>query len=260
MALKMRWTDHGGSGPTLLLVHGFLMSQAQWQPNIAALRQVCRPVTVDLWGHGASPAPTQAEWYRPERIVAELDSIRAALEIERWLLCGYSLGGALTLRYALSHPERVIAHAFTNSTSALADGAMRAKMRQGQQRQIQQLRTEGSAALRKIAVHPRFATRIAPDLLAPILLDAEKLSAEGVAFIMSELTPAASVRTEVGSNQRPLLLICGTEEQRFQPFRDYAETQVPQLTIAELAVGHAVNLEDVDGFNQQLCQFIEAQR
>ena len=46
-------------------------------------------------------------------------------------VCGQSLGATLTLRYALDHPERVLAQVFTNSTSALADSDWVAGVRAG---------------------------------------------------------------------------------------------------------------------------------
>ena len=106
---------HGTAGPHLLLVHGLLSSREQWTPNLAALTQHYRPVIVELLGHGRSPSPEDPAAYRPEAIVADLERIRSALGVERWLVCGQSLGAALTLRYALRHPERVIAQVFTNS-------------------------------------------------------------------------------------------------------------------------------------------------
>ena len=48
---------HPGSGPFLLLVHGFLCSRAQWTPNLEALGAVCRPVVVELYGHGPLAEP-----------------------------------------------------------------------------------------------------------------------------------------------------------------------------------------------------------
>ena len=58
--------ETGGTGPYLLLVHGFLSSRAQWRPNLEGLRRFCRPVVVELWGHGRSPTPDDPEAYRVE--------------------------------------------------------------------------------------------------------------------------------------------------------------------------------------------------
>jgi len=120
---------HHGDGPYALLVHGILSSRAQWLPNLDAVRTVCRPVVVELWGHGRSPEPSDPEAYTPDAYVEAFDRVRRSLGVESWLIIGQSLGAALTLRYALSHPERAIAQVFTNSSSALADEVWRTRMR-----------------------------------------------------------------------------------------------------------------------------------
>jgi len=68
--------DVPGRGPCLLLIHGFLSSRAQWRPNIDSLGAVCRPVVMELYGHGRSPAPKDVGCYRTERYAAAIDRIR----------------------------------------------------------------------------------------------------------------------------------------------------------------------------------------
>ena len=98
---------HPGSGPALLLVHGFLSGPGQWHGNLTALGEVCQPVTVSLLGHGESPSPSSALAYQPEAYVGYFDEIRQEVGAEKLLLCGYSFGAGLTYRYVLAHPERV---------------------------------------------------------------------------------------------------------------------------------------------------------
>ena len=119
--MDLPYRVHPGDGPPLLLVHGFLTGPGQWQANLDDLARFCTPVTVTLWGHAGAPSPENPRAYDPGSYVDAFEDIRRALGAERWCLLGYSLGAGLTLRYAFEHPERVIGHAFTNSTSALAD-------------------------------------------------------------------------------------------------------------------------------------------
>ena len=78
MAMRLHWQVHPGTGPYLLLVHGFLMGPNQWHPNLAALGAGCQPVVVDLLGHGDSPAPVDVECYRPSAYVKAFEAIRQA--------------------------------------------------------------------------------------------------------------------------------------------------------------------------------------
>ncbi|PON15417.1 hypothetical protein C2W62_23895 [Candidatus Entotheonella serta] len=57
---------HDGTGPYLLMVHGFLSSRSQWKLNLDALCQVSRPVVVELWGHGRSPSPDDPHCYHSD--------------------------------------------------------------------------------------------------------------------------------------------------------------------------------------------------
>ena len=77
--MHLHWQTHGGNGPYLLLVHGMLCSRAQWLWNLPALKRVCRPVTVELWGHGRSPSPETVGHYAPKHYITEFEAIREQL-------------------------------------------------------------------------------------------------------------------------------------------------------------------------------------
>ena len=257
MAMTLHWQVHPGTGPYLLLVHGFLMGPNQWHPNLAALGAACQPVVVDLLGHGRSPAPEDAGCYQPSAYVEVFETIRQALGTERWLLCGYSLGAGLTMRYALLHPQRIIGHAFTNSTSALADAEQVALWRAEGEASAARILAGGRKAIERIPVHPRFARRIDPASRALVLADAARLKPQGVANAIRYTTPAASVRAELGDNQPPALLLNGTRERRFQAHRNYIAQNMRHAKIVDLDAGHAVNLEAATAFNQALTEFVE---
>ncbi len=254
--MQLHFETHGGVGPHLLLVHGFLMSRAQWSPNLTALARVCRPVVVELLGHGRSAAPTDAAPYHPDAYVAAFDEIRRALGVERWWLCGYSLGAGLTIRYALTHPDRVFGHAFTNSTSAFADVAQIEAWRSGAADSAAKIEAGGIDAIERMPVHPRHAKRLPTDLYDALMSDAARLSPLGIANTLRYTNPNATIRGRVRDNTLPALLICGREETRFATHREFARTQMPDLSIVDLAVGHGVNMEDPRGFNQALADFI----
>ena len=126
--LSLYYEVKGTQGPYILMLHGVLSSRVQWQANIDALSVFGRPVVVELFGHGRSPTPDKAASYRPEAYCSEFERIRKEIGADKWFVVGNSLGGALTLRYSLTYPQRIIAQAFTNSSSALADQNMSKKM------------------------------------------------------------------------------------------------------------------------------------
>lgn len=250
------WEVHPGTGPFLLLVHGFLSSRAQWAPNLGPLGDVCRPVTLELFGHGRSPAPEQDVPYTPEGYVAAMDAIRAELGVDSWFVCGYSLGGALTIRYALTHPQRVIGQVFTNSMSAFADAALVKQWSQTGQQSGDAIERGGMAAIERIPVHPKHARRLPSDIRDALLRDTELLDPRGVANTIRHTTPEASVRADIGTNRVPALLACGRFEKRFEPHRSFAEKHMPRLRVVEMDAGHGVNMQDAVRFNSAVADFI----
>ena len=115
------WEVHRGNGLYLLMVHGFLSSRAQWMPNIEALSEKATPVVVELLGHGRSGGPKSPDAYHPDEYVKMFEEIRRRLGIDTWFVCGQSLGACLTLRYALTHPDRINAQIFTNTVAGFAE-------------------------------------------------------------------------------------------------------------------------------------------
>lgn len=253
---RLHYLVHEGNGPPLLMLHGVLSSNAQWMPNIEALRSVATPVTVELWGHGDSPSPTDVERYRPSGYIEEFERIREELGAERWFLCGYSLGAGITIRYTFSHPERVLAHVFTNSASAFADRATRERFTRDPEQMIARFEQGGLEAIEAIPVHPKHASRLPRDVYDALCADSKRLDPGGVARTMAYTNAGASVRDELGRNTRPALLAFGRHEKRFQPNAEFAKANMPHLSVVALEAGHAVNAQDAEGFNTAVTEFL----
>lgn len=253
--LKLHVEVHPGEGPPLLLVHGMLAGRSQWAPNLAALSRVASPVVVELWGHGRSPAPDDPALYHPDAFVRFFDAIRAELGVERWLVCGASLGAALTLRYTLDHSERVIAQVFTNSVSALADEAWVAATRASATSMAEVIAAADRYALERLPIHPSRAQRIPPETHRALLDDAALVEPRALAHIWRHTLPDSSVRERIAENRVPTLLVCGEHEKRFAPHREHAERTMPALEVVGVAAGHAVNLEASQAFDEATTSF-----
>ena len=78
-----------------------------------------------------------------EGIRVLVERTREALGAERWYTVGQSLGAALSLRYGVTHPDRVIAQAFTNSSSALGTDGFFQRIRENTGKTAETLRREG---------------------------------------------------------------------------------------------------------------------
>ena len=98
-----------GEGPAVVLLHGICSSGRDWRKFIPALtRAGYQAITIDLLGHGDSAKPLDTRLYTTECAYAALVACIDALDLsEPFHLVGHSLGGYMSLRYALDHPQRL---------------------------------------------------------------------------------------------------------------------------------------------------------
>lgn len=98
---------YGLGGQAVLLVHGFGTNSFVWRnigPSIALANLTA--FAVDMFGYGASDRPTDAD-YGIAAQAEYLDRGLTALRMARATVVGLDLGGAVALRFAAAHPERV---------------------------------------------------------------------------------------------------------------------------------------------------------
>jgi pimeloyl-ACP methyl ester carboxylesterase len=94
-----------GTGPPIILIHGFGGSMWQWEHQQQALSQHFRTLTLDLPGSGLSDKPDID--YLPDQILDFCLGFMDALQIPQATLIGNSLGAGLAMGMALTHPDRV---------------------------------------------------------------------------------------------------------------------------------------------------------
>ena len=99
-----------GSGPALLLLHGFPQSSAMWRELVPALARRFTVVCADLRGYGRSSCPPSTADHAPysKRAMArDMVAVMRELGHDRFAIAGHDRGGRVAYRLALDHPERV---------------------------------------------------------------------------------------------------------------------------------------------------------
>jgi pimeloyl-ACP methyl ester carboxylesterase len=96
-----------GSGPALLLVHGFGGAKEDFADRIDALAARQRVITFDHRGHGESDDPPDVAAYSLDRMAADVSGVADALGVGSFRLLGHSMGGMVARRVVLPAPGRV---------------------------------------------------------------------------------------------------------------------------------------------------------
>lgn len=104
-----------GSGTPMVLLHGGPGAGSFYLKPFEALGDDRPIVRYDQMGAGKSDRLTDTTLMTIPRFVEELDSLRRALKIDRWILNGHSWGTVLALEYYQAHPEHVAAIVFGSS-------------------------------------------------------------------------------------------------------------------------------------------------
>jgi pimeloyl-ACP methyl ester carboxylesterase len=102
--------DVCGSGPAIMLLHGGGSSRQEWQEAgyVERLKKEFTVISVDMRGHGESDKPTDFSSYSVERMEQDFLAVADACGVDRFVLCGYSLGGNVG-RYLAVRSDRVTA-------------------------------------------------------------------------------------------------------------------------------------------------------
>ncbi len=96
-----------GTGPGLMLVHGFGGAKEDFADHVPELARDHAVVVFDHRGHGASDKPDDLAAYSLDRLVADTIAVADAVGLDRFRLLGHSMGGMVARRVVLQHPARV---------------------------------------------------------------------------------------------------------------------------------------------------------
>lgn len=103
---QVHYCDSGGDGQVIVALHGICDALQTWDEWTEAMKGRYRIVRPDLPGFGLTGPAADGD-YSKEAYVAFLEDFLRKLKIEKCILIGNSLGGAIAWNYALSYPERI---------------------------------------------------------------------------------------------------------------------------------------------------------
>lgn len=233
----------GHGSPTILCVHGSGGDSSVWGSQFEGLAPDCTLIAPDLPGHGATHG---RGGYSIEDYASWIEAFAEALGLHRFILMGYSMGGAIGQAMAHAYPTRV-------AGLILVSTAMRFVVAP---EYLKVLQKDFHRAARA-SCDSAYAPGVAPELyhrgLEMLLSNGGEAMYEDV-FACTQFDATAWA----GKISVPALVISGNHDTITPPEagRELAE-KLPQCDFISFAkAGHMVMQEAADGFNAAVRQFI----
>lgn len=121
---RIAYVIHGDpkSSNRVVLLHSLAMDHTFWNPVAQALSSEAAVLTVDCRGHGASDKP--AGPYTVEQFADDLAQLMTHIGWESAVVAGASMGGCISLAFAIRHPARTKGIGLFDTTSCYGDNAL----------------------------------------------------------------------------------------------------------------------------------------
>lgn len=248
--------DDCGSGPAVLLIHGFPLNRQMWQPQLLPLADAgYRVIAPDLRGFGASDAPLDG--YSMDGFADDLIALLDGLNIEQAVVGGMSMGGYILMNLLERYPQRVRAACFIATKSSAEDEVGRAR------------RSAMAAEAERLGANP-IIKMFAELLFAPISMEERPELIARVTSWMRDTNPRALAGGMLAMRDRkdytpylphfrqPSLVIGGALDRAASP--DALQVLSAGLPCSQSVMienaGHMVNMEQPEEFNATLLRFL----
>ncbi len=240
--VKIHYEVHG-SGPTILLSHGYSSTARMWDGQIAALKDRYRVVVWDMRGHGESDYPTDQSLYSEALTVGDMKALLDEVAAEKAIIAGLSLGGYMSLAFAASHPERVRALMLFDTGPGFKKDEARAKWNETAHQRAANLEAKGLAALNS-----------SDEVKLTRHRDASGLARAARGMLAQENDRVIQSLDKVAV---PTLVLVGADDTNFLAATDYMAGKIKQaIKVVVADAGHAANLHQPVLFNRAVETFL----
>ena len=234
-----------GSGPPLLLTHGYSSTSAMWQGQIEPLSKHHKLVLWDMRGHGQSDYPDDAKAYSEALTVADMAALLDAVGATSAIVGGLSLGGYMSLAFYRAHPERVRALLIIDTGPGFKKDEAREAWNKRAHETGERFEREGLAVLKSAS---RERSDVSHRDASGLARAARGMLTQRDARVI-ELLPNIEV---------PSLIVVGAEDTPFLAASDYMAGKIPAAKKVVIpAAGHAVNIDQPQAFIDAVLPFLD---
>ena len=233
-----------GSGPVILLTHGYSATAQMWKGQIEPLTKKHTLVTWDMRGHGQSDYPADQSAYSEEATVGDMAAILDAVGAKKAIVGGLSLGGYMSLAFYRVHPERVNALLIIDTGPGFKKDDAREVWNKRAGETGDRYDKEGLAVLKSGSAERAYAVHRSADGLARA---ARGMLAQKNSAVIESL-PNIKV---------PSIVIVGSNDTPFLAASDYMASKIPGCKKAVIPdAGHAANIDQPKAFNEAVLGFL----
>jgi pimeloyl-ACP methyl ester carboxylesterase len=235
-----------GSGPPLLLTHGYSSTSAMWQGQIAALSKQHKLILWDMRGHGQSDYPGDAAAYSEALTVGDMAALLDKADAPRAIVGGLSLGGYMSLAFYRAHPERVRALLIIDTGPGFKKDDARDAWNKRAHETGDRFEREGLDVL-KLASRERSSV---------IHRDASGLARAARGMLTQR---DAGVIETLPHIKVPALVVVGADDTPFLAASDYMAAKIPGAKKVVIpAAGHAANIDQPRAFIDAVLSFLDS--
>lgn len=253
----------GGSGPPLLLLHGFTGDHRTWLPLVKHWKESYQLIMVDILGHGKSNSPSNPNRYNIKSVASDLAFFLGKLNIEKAHVLGYSMGGRLALTFAILYPEKVTSLILESSSPGL-EFAEEKKARVEQDEKLANMILD--QGLEKFVHYwediPLFSSQKQLEVKVQEQMRNQRLEQNPIGLANSLKGMGTGKQPswwqELSNLKRPLLLLCGELDTKFCQLNGKMKDYAPHAQLYMfLEAGHAIHVEKPNYFGTIVKKFID---
>lgn len=255
--LELEFTDTGGEGIPVVLLHAFPLNSGEWEPQVGSLGDRYRLIAPDLKGFGRSSAPADRSLYSMDAYADEVKGLLDHLGVKRVVLTGLSMGGYIAFAFWRRYRNAVEALVLAD-TRAEADAPEGVEKRTSQQKTVAE---QGIAPLVDAlpgALLGNTTRAKKPDVVAraEALMDNP---AEGYIGALEAMKRRPDSTEDLAAISVPTLIVVGEEDALTPPelSRKMHEHVGGSRLVAIPEAGHISNLEAPEAFTGALADFLK---
>ena len=246
----------------ILFLHGFTGCANDWTFLFNKLPQKFAPVAIDLIGHGDTDSPENQSHYSCGSIIYQIDSIIKQLEIEKFLIAGYSLGGRAALSYSVKYPYKILAAVFESTSAGMQDMTEKKLRVEHDLLLSDKIREKGVDWFLDFWLkQPIFGSLNKFYDLEDLKGNRSKNNAVGLANMLAGFSSGlmSCYLEELYYLNFPVLLLCGELDEKFKTINRIMSERFKDVHIKIIEdAGHNVHLEKPELFTKLVVEFLNS--